>query len=89
LPIKIYGKQLVGNVTVKNKSNEKKDIKNITIHIGTLDSTLDLYGRIEIMLNTGEKIKKLYLNNKEINWEEEKSLISLGIKDDFNVIVEL
>ena len=41
------------------------------------------------MLCMGKKIKKLYLNNKEINREDEKSLLSIGIKEDFDVIAEL
>jgi len=88
-----YGKQLVGNVTVKIKTNEKEkekeNIHNLKIHIGTLNSTLDLFKRIDLMLCMEKKIKKLYLNNKEINREDLKSLLSLGIKEDFNVIAEL
>ena len=36
-----------------------------------------------------KKIKKLYLNNKEINREDVESLKSLGIKEGFNVVAEL
>ena len=85
---KDFGKPLSGNVNVK-----KKDIQNFKIKIGTLESTSILYDKISTILESKQgqhiKIKKLFLNNKEINREDEKSLISLGIKEDFNVIVEL
>ena len=85
IPRKEFGKTLSGNVIFKNEK-----IQNFEIKIGTLESTSRLYYKIlenrQVMKN---KIKKLYLNNKEINMEDEHSLISLGIKEDFNVIVEL
>jgi hypothetical protein len=85
---KEFGKTLSGNVVVK-----EENIQNSKIEIGTLESTSSLYYKISEILETGldlkKKIKKLYLNNKEINWEDKQSLISLGIKEDFNVIVEL
>ena len=83
------GHILNGNVTVKIKKGEKEENINYEIEIGTLESTFRLYEVIENRLVTDKKIKKLYLNNKEINMENEKSLLSLGIKEDFNVIAEL
>jgi len=79
-----FGKALSGNVVFQNK-----EISNFKIKIGSLESTSRLYSKIIEMLPEGlkNKIKKLYLNNKEINREDEQSLISLGIKEDFNVIV--
>ena len=81
-----FGKALSGNVVFQNK-----EISNFKIRIGSLESTSRLYSKIIEMLPEGlkNKIKKLYLNNKEINREDEQSLISLGIKEDFNVIVEI
>ena len=81
-----FGKALSGNVVFQNK-----EISNFKIRIGSLESTSRLYSKIIEMLPEGlkNKIKKLYLNNKEINREDEQSLISLGVKEDFNVIVEL
>ena len=85
---KEFGKVLIGNVAVK-----KENIQNFIIKTGTLESTSRLYYEISEVLENRlllkNKIKKLYLNNKEINREDEQSLISLGIKEDFNVIVEL
>ena len=85
---KDFGKPLSGNISVKNEN-----IQNFKIKTGTLESTSRLYYEIsEILQNRlllKNKIKKLYLNNKEINREDEQSLISLGIKEDFYVIVEL
>ena len=85
---KEFGKTLLGKISVKNEN-----IQNFKIKIGTLESTSRLYYEIsEILQNRllpKIKIKKLYLNNKEINREDEQSLISLGIKEDFYVIVEL
>ena len=85
---KDFGKPLSGKISVKNEN-----IQNFKIKIGTLESTSRLYYEIsEILQNRlllKIKIKKLYLNNKEINREDEQSLISLGIKEDFYVIVEL
>ena len=83
------GQLLKGNATVKIKKGEKEEIKNYEIEIGALESTSSLYEVIENRLSMDKKIKKLYLNNKEINRENEKSLLSLGIKEGFNVIAEL
>ena len=84
---KEFGKLLEGNVTVKIK--EKKEIKNFKIQFGTLESTSKLYEKIDNRLCMEKKIQKLYLNNKEINRENGKSLKSLGIKENFNVVAEL
>ena len=35
------------------------------------------------------KIKKLYINDIELKREDEKSLLSMGIKEDFTLRVEL
>ena len=64
---KYFGKPLSGNVTVNIKENEKEEIQNLKIIIGALESTSSLYEKIETVLYLDKKIKKLYLNNKEIN----------------------
>ena len=86
---KYFGKYLRGNVTVKNKANEKNDIINLKIEIGDLESTSKLFIIIENIMDKRRGIKKLYLLDKEINREDEKSLKSLGVKDNFNVVAEL
>ena len=86
---KEFGKTIMGNLTAKIKVGEKEDIKNFKIEIGTLESTSRLYKKIDNVLCKEKKIKKLYLNNKEINKEDEESLKSLGIKEGFNVVAEL
>ena len=83
------GQLLKGNATVKIKKGEKEEIKNYEIEIGILESTSSLYEVIENRLSMDKKIKKFYLNNKEINRENVKSLLSLGIKEGFNVKAEL
>ena len=84
-----FGQILKGKTTVKIKKGEKEEIRNYEIEIGALESTYCLYEVIENRLSMDKKIKKLYLNNKEINRENEQSLLSLGIKEGFNVIAEL
>jgi len=87
---KEFGKIIMGNLTFKIKREEKEDIQNLTIEIGTLESTSRLYKKIvNVLLCREKKIKKLYLNNKEINREDVESLKSLGIKEGFNVVAEL
>ena len=93
-PMKIYnrkefGKIIFGNLTAKIKTGEKEDIQNFKIEIGALESTSKLYRKIESLLCKSKKIKKLYLDNKEINKEDVESLKFLGIKEGFNVIAEL
>ena len=85
---KVFGKAIIGKVTVKNKEQEKGNTTNFIIEIGTLDPTSKLYENIETTLCLGKKIKKLYLNNKEIS-RYEQSMLSLGIKEDFNVLAEI
>ena len=88
IPRKYFGKPLLGNVAAK-----KENIQNFIIKTGTLESTSRLYYEISEVLKNRLllkiKIKKLYLNDKEINREDEQSLISFGIKEDFNIIFEL
>ena len=84
---KYFGKYLRGNVTVKNK--EKENISSFKIEIGELESTSKLFVIIENILVIKRGIIKLYLLDKEINKEDEKSLKSLGIRDNFNVVAEL
>ena len=85
---KEFGKTLVRNVMIHN-FEQKKIIENFKIIIGTLESNSTLYQKIENYLAMRRGIKKLYLNNKEINREDKKSLKNLDIKEDFNAIVEL
>ena len=84
---KKFGKIILGNVTAKIKTEEKENIVNFKINVGSLNSTSRIYEEIEGTL--GFNIKKLFLNNKEISRNHEQSLKSLGIKEDFNVLAEL
>ena len=79
----------MGNLTAKIKEGGKENIINFNIEIGTLESTSKLYEKIDNVLCKEKIIKKLYLNNKEINREDKESLKSLGIKEGFNVVAEL
>lgn len=64
-------------------------IKNEYIYsiIGTLDSTKNLIYIIENNLGN-IKIKKLYIGEIEIKLDNEVSLISLGIKSDFECLIK-
>ena len=86
---KEFGKTIMGKLTAKIKEGEKEDIQDFNIEIGTLESTSKLYEKIDNVLCKEKIIKKLYLNNKEINREDKESLQSLGIKEGFNVVAEL
>ena len=58
------------------------------IIIGILNSNKKLINEIECQEN--KKVKKIYIEGKELNIEEEKSLLSLGIKkNSSNCKVEL
>ena len=58
------------------------------ITIGILNSYKKLMKEIESQ--EGKKVKKIYIEGKELNMDEEKSLLSLGIKEDCsNCKVEL
>ena len=52
------------------------------ITIGILNSNKALNKEIEYQ--KGKKVKKIYINGKELNMEGEKSLFSLGIKEDWS-----
>lgn len=61
---------------------------DLVVEIGILNSNKKLLSFVELMI--GQKVKKIYIKEKEINITEEKSLISLGIKEDCkNCKVEL
>ena len=54
-----------------------------TINMGILNSNKKLIKDIECQeCQEGKKVKKLYIKGKELNIQEEKSLLSLGIKED-------
>lgn len=53
-----------------------------TINIGILNSNKKLIKDIECQEE--KKVKKIYIEGKELNIGEEKSLLSLGIKEDCN-----
>lgn len=78
-----FGKNINATLII----NEKGVQKEIKITFGNLESTKTLYERFETMI--GKKIKKLYLNEKEINREDVKSLLSIGIKNDFTLKDEI
>jgi len=84
-----FGKIILGNVTAKIRIEEKENIENFKINVGSLNSTSRIYEEIENTLCLNKKIKKLFLNNKEISRNHEQSLKSLGINEDFNVLAEL
>ena len=85
--IDIYRKKIVGKIfNLKIYIIDEKGIKytqnpiKIGIIIGSLNSIIDLIDNIknEVYINT----QKLYFDRKEINFKENRSLLSLGIKKD-------
>ena len=77
--INIYGEK-IGCEILKNKK------KVGYVKIGTLNSNKHLIKYIEA--SRLETVIKMYFNEKEIDMECEKSLLSLGIKSNFNCQVE-
>ena len=72
----VYGKKIILN-------NDNRTI----IEIGTLNSNKKLKKYIE--MQEGKKLKKLYIDGKEIDLDEEKSLASLGIQEgSYNLKIE-
>jgi len=61
---------------------------NYSSRIGTLNSTKHLINNIEIDLCNNIKIKKFYIGELEIKLDNEVSLISLGIKNDFECFIK-
>ena len=63
---------------------------NYTINIGILNSNKKLIEYIKCLVcDYRKKVRKLYIEGKELNIEEEKSLLSFGIKEDcYNCKVE-
>ena len=78
--INIYGKEIESEILI---NKEKVRLKAI---IGTLNSNKHLIKYIEA--SRFETVTRMYFNEKEIDMECEKSLLSLGIKSNFNCQVE-
>ena len=68
----IFGKIVIATI-------KSKDKKVLDLHIGILNSTLQLINSIECNLN--RKIKNVFINNVLIEREKEKSLASIGINE--------
>lgn len=77
-----FGKKVLVNVTDINKEVITE------FEIGLLNSNKYLIKRIESYMNKKFKVKKLYFEEKEISLDKEKSLTSLGIKDNFICKIE-
>jgi len=83
--IDIYHKKIVGKIfNLKIYIIDEKGIKctqyPIIIGLGSLNSIIDLIDNIKNELDIN--IQKLYFDRKEINFKENRSLLSLGIKKD-------
>ena len=77
----IYGKILGGGIRYEYGNIIHLTFPfNFIAEIGILNSTKQLLQFIECM--KFKKVKKIYIKEKEINIKEEKSLLSLGIKED-------
>ena len=79
--IQRFGKEIY--VEVIDKKNQES---TLSAYIGLLNSNKDLIKYIEI--NLGIKIKKMYLNKKEVNINEIRSLSSLGITNNCDCVID-
>lgn len=79
--IQIFGKDIC--VKVIDKKTQKS---TLSAYIGLLNSNKDLIKYIEINLDI--KIKKMYLNKKEVNINEIRSLSSLGITNNCDCAID-
>ena len=91
----IFGNKKVVYITVRDaggilsgfRSKYGKEINlyfhNYNIQIGILNSNKQLIKIIDCLeYDYTKKVRKLYIEGKELNIEEEKSLLSFGIKED-------
>ena len=84
-PREVYGKPITLKVYFKYLDKKNKiEIPNTDICTGTLESIVSCFNSIE--MSCPLKIKKLIYNEKELKFEEEKSLLSLGIKNSGTII---
>ena len=77
---------------IKVEIFEKGEKCGLIIDIGLLNSNKELIERIRILLcldSEKKRINKIIIGGKEIDIKKEKSLLSLGIKDNFNCNIEL
>lgn len=82
-----FGKPIIANINIKKKNGEQIKAR---LYTGTLESTTSLFEDIERkILISPFKNQKLYFNDIELKREDEKSLLSLGIKKDFTLLLEL
>ena len=79
--IQRFGKDIC--VKVIDKKTQKS---TLSTYIGLLNSNKDLIKYIEINLDI--KIKKMYLNKKEVNINEIRSLSSLGITNNCDCVMD-
>ena len=81
----VYGEKFLGKLfNLKIYTSDEKETQFTQyyekINIGSLDSIKYFIKIVE--LQKGNKIQKLYFDGKEINFKEDRSLLSLGIKED-------
>ena len=79
-PPRVFGKRLFGNLIAQFKGQQSV---TIPIDTGSLESTTSLFQKVSCMCCAN--IKKLYLNNVELIYKDEKCLLSMGIKDNFSL----
>ena len=83
----VYGGNIY-NYGKKIKVDAKGDGIHTSIIIGILDSNKELIRRINSLIcDERKKIKNCYIDKKDLNIKEEKSLLSLGIKSDFSCTI--
>ena len=88
---------LIDNSSLKSVLPIRKEIKAIILvkdknivkmaNVERFKSIKSLISIIKDVINS--KIKKLYIEDKQINLNDEKTIASLGIKDDFICTVEI
>lgn len=78
----IFGKEI--DLKVKFEHEKERNLSH-NYKIGTLNSIKELVKIIEIQNYI--KVKAFYLDGKQINIEEDRSFISLGIKEDSKAVI--
>ena len=78
----IFGKRICLKIIFQY---EKKSNSSCNYPIGTLNSIKELVNIVEIQNSL--KVKAFYLDGKQINIEEDRSLASLGIKENSVAII--
>ena len=77
--IKYLGKIFNLKIYIGDEKGNKINKNPVMIQFGSLNSIKTIIEKVEVLVLM--KIQKVYFNGKEINFKEDKCLLSLGIKE--------